>query len=120
VDEDGYLFLVDRIKDMIITGGVNVYPRDIEEVVIQHHAVAEVAVFGVPDEKWGETPVAAVVLRPGETIEPEPLKLWTNGRVDAKFQRVSDVIIMNAFPSNVAGKVLKREMRDSYRRQRSS
>ena len=120
VDEDGYLFLVDRIKDLIITGGVNVYPRDIEEVVIQHHAVAEVAVFGVPDEKWGETPVAAVVLRPGETIEPEPLKLWTNGRVDAKFQRVSDVIIMNAFPSNVAGKVLKREMRDSYRRQRSS
>ena len=120
VDEDGYLFLVDRIKDLIITGGVNVYPRDIEEVVIQHPAVAEVAVFGVPDEKWGETPVAAVVLRPGETIEPEPLKQWTNGRVDAKFQRVSDVIIMSAFPCNVAGKVLKREMRDSYRRQRSS
>ncbi len=120
VDEDGYLFLVDRIKDMIISGGVNVYPRDIEEVVIQHPEVAEVAVFGVPDEKWGETPVAAVVLHPGETIEPEPLKQWTNGRVDAKFQRVSDVVIMNAFPCNVAGKVLKREMRDSYRRQRSS
>ena len=64
--------------------------------------------------------MAAVVLRLGETIEAEPLKQWTNSRVDAKFQRVSDVIIMNAFPSNVAGKVLKREMRDSYRRQRSS
>jgi len=89
-------------------------------VVIQHPEVAEVAVFGVPDEKWGETPVAAVVLHPGGTIEPEPLKEWTNGRVDAKFQRVSDVVIMDAFPCNVAGKVLKREMRDSYRRERSS
>jgi acyl-CoA synthetase (AMP-forming)/AMP-acid ligase II len=120
VDEDGYLFLVDRIKDMIITGGVNDYPRDIEEVVVQPPAVAEVAVFGIPDEKWGETPVAALVLDPGDTIEPEPLKQWTNGRVDAKFQRVSDVVITNAFPCNVAGKVLKREMRDNYRRQRSS
>ena len=119
-DEDGYLFLVDRIKDMIITGGVNVYPKDIEEVVIQHPAVVEVAVFGVPDDKWGETPVAAVVLRAGETVEPEQLKEWINGRVDAKFQRVSDVSIMNAFPRNVAGKMLKREMRDSYRRRPGS
>ena len=68
----------------------------------------------------GRNTGAAVVRRPGETIEPEALRLWTNGRVDAKFQRVSDVIILNAFPCNVAGKVLKREMRDSYRRQRSS
>ncbi len=120
VDEDGYLFLVDRIKDMIITGGVNVYPKDIEEVVIQHPAVVEVAVFGVADEKWGETPVAAVVLRDGEAIEPEQLKEWINARVDAKFQRVSDVSIMNAFPRNVAGKMLKREMRDSYRRPQGS
>ncbi len=120
VDKDGYLFLVDRIKDMIITGGVNVYPRDIEDVVIQHPAVAEVAVFGVPDEKWGETPVAAVVARPGETIEPEQLKQWANGHVDAKFQRLSDVLIMNALPRNIAGKILKREMRDSYGRRRSS
>jgi acyl-CoA synthetase (AMP-forming)/AMP-acid ligase II len=119
VDEDGYLFLVDRIKDLIITGGVNVYPKDIEEVMIRHPAVVEVAVFGVPDEKWGETPVAAVVLRSGETIEPEALKQWTNSRVDAKFQRVSDVVVMDAFPCNAAGKMLKREMRDSYRRQRA-
>lgn len=117
VDEDGYLFLVDRIKDLIITGGVNVYPKDIEEIVIQHPAVIEVAVFGVPDGKWGETPVAAVVLRPSETITPETLKQWINSRVDAKFQRVSDVVIISAFPRNVAGKTLKREMRDNYRRQ---
>ena len=120
VDEDGYLFLVDRIKDMIITGGVNVYPRDIEDVVIQHPSVSEVAVFGVPDEKWGETPVAAVVPRAGETIEPEALKQWTNGHVDAKFQRLSGVVVMEAFPRNVAGKILKREMRESYGREPNS
>ncbi len=117
-DEDGYLFLVDRIKDMIITGGVNVYPRDIEDVVIQHPSVAEVAVFGVPDDKWGETPVAAVVPRAGETIEPEALRTWANGHVDAKFQRLSDVLVMKALPRNVAGKVLKREMRLTYGRGR--
>jgi acyl-CoA synthetase (AMP-forming)/AMP-acid ligase II len=105
---------------MIITGGVNVCRRDIEDVVIQHPAVSEEAVFGVPDEKWGETPVAAVVPRPGETIEPDELKQWANGHVDAKFQRLSDVLIMNTLPRNVAGKILKREMRDSYGRERSS
>ncbi len=115
-DDDGYLFLVDRIKDMIITGGVNVYPKDIEEIIIQHPAVNEVAVFGVPDEKWGETPVAAVVLGPGKTLEAKELVEWTNSRVDAKFQRISDAVIMETFPRNVAGKTLKREMRDQYKK----
>ncbi|MFO1424037.1 MAG: AMP-binding protein [Candidatus Competibacteraceae bacterium] len=116
VDEDGYLFLVDRIKDMIISGGLNVYPRDIEEVAIRHPDIQEVAVFGVPDERWGETPVAAVTLRLGASTTAAELKDWINGRVDAKFQRVSDVVIMDAFPRNVAGKTLKREMRAQYRR----
>ncbi|MDS4029771.1 MAG: AMP-binding protein [Candidatus Contendobacter sp.] len=116
VDEDGYLFLVDRIKDMIISGGLNVYPRDIEEIVIRHPDVNEVAVFGVPDDRWGETPVAAVTLRPDAKATAAELKDWINGRVDAKFQRVSDVVIMNTFPRNVAGKTLKREMREQYRR----
>jgi acyl-CoA synthetase (AMP-forming)/AMP-acid ligase II len=116
VDDDGYLFLVDRIKDMIITGGVNVYPKDIEEIIIQHPAVNEVAVFGVPDEKWGETPVAAVVLGQGKTLEVKELIEWTNSRVDAKFQRISDAVIMETFPRNVAGKTLKREMRDQYKK----
>jgi acyl-CoA synthetase (AMP-forming)/AMP-acid ligase II len=117
VDEDGFLFLVDRIKDMIITGGVNVYPKDIEEVVIQHPAVVEAAVFGAPDDKWGETPVAAVVLREQAQITPDTLREWINSRVDAKFQRVSDVMIMDVFPRNVAGKTLKRDMREHYQRQ---
>jgi acyl-CoA synthetase (AMP-forming)/AMP-acid ligase II len=116
VDEDGYLFLVDRIKDMVISGGVNVYPKDIEEIVIQHPAIQEVAVFGVQDERWGETPVAAVVPRKGEAIEVSEMKEWVNTRVDAKFQRISDVVVMEAFPRNVAGKILKREMRDDYKK----
>ena len=114
VDEDGFLYLVDRKKDMIISGGVNVYPRDIEEVVVQHPAVREVAVFGAPHDKWGETPVAAVVLHPQESVDAEELKKWVNERVGAKFQRIHDVLIMADFPRNVAGKTLKREMRDTY------
>lgn len=116
-DEDGYLYLVDRKKDLIITGGVNVYPRDIEEVAVQHPAVRETAVFGVPDARWGETPVAAVVLhRPGETTAPE-LMAWINARVGARFQRVSAVMIVDDFPRNVAGKTLKRVLQERYREQ---
>jgi len=114
VDEAGFLYLVDRMKDMIISGGVNVYPRDIEEIVVQHPAVREAAVFGIPDDRWGETPVAAVVLNAPGTVTDEALKTWINDRVEAKFQRVSQVIIMEDFPRNVAGKTLKREMREKF------
>ena len=118
LDEDGYLFLADRIKDMIISGGVNVYPRDIEEVIIKHPAVREVAVFGAPDEKWGEVPIAAVVPKPGGNIDCQQLIAWTNARVDAKFQRIHDVVLYEEFPRNVAGKTLKREMRAAYAERR--
>ena len=114
VDEEGYLFLVDRIKDMIISGGVNVYPKDIEEVIIQHPAISEVAVFGIPDEKWGEAPVSAVILRDGQSVDPDELVKWTNARVGAKFQRIHDVMVMETFPRNVAAKTLKREIREQY------
>jgi acyl-CoA synthetase (AMP-forming)/AMP-acid ligase II len=114
VDEDGFLYLVDRKKDMIISGGVNVYPRDIEEIVVQHPAVQEAAVFGIPHEKWGETPLAAVVLQQPDSITSEDLKGWINERVSAKFQRVQDVVIRDDFPRNVAGKTLKRVMREDY------
>ncbi len=114
LDEDGYLFLVDRLKDMIISGGVNVYPKDIEEVVIQHPAVREVAVFGAPDARWGEVPIAAVALNEGQAVTAEDLVAWTNERVGAKFQRIQGVTFYDEFPRNVAGKTLKREMRDAY------
>jgi acyl-CoA synthetase (AMP-forming)/AMP-acid ligase II len=114
-DEDGFLYLVDRKKDMIISGGVNVYPRDIEEVVARHPAVRETAVFGVPDPRWGETPVAAVVLRQPGSVEAGALMEWINARVGAKFQRVSAVVILDDFPRNAAGKTLKRVLTERYR-----
>ena len=114
VDKDGFLYLVDRKKDMIISGGVNVYPRDIEEIVVQHPAVQEVAVFGIPHDKWGEPPLAAVVLHQPDAIAPAELRDWVNSRVSAKFQRLYDVVILEEFPRNVAGKTLKRLMREEY------
>ena len=114
VDEDGFLYLVDRKKDMMISGGVNVYPRDIEEIIVQHPAVLEAAVYGIPSEKWGESPVAAVTLaEPGGTTADD-LKDWINEHVSAKFQRVQHVVIMEEFPRNIAGKILKRIMREKF------
>ncbi|WP_292934859.1 AMP-binding protein [Noviherbaspirillum sp.] len=113
-DEDGYLYLVDRKKEMIDSGGVKIYPRDIEDIMVRHPDVQEVAVFGVPHDKWGETPLAAVVLKPSRNVTAEEIKEWTNLRVSARYQRVSDVVIMDAFPRNAAGKTLKRELRDAY------
>ena len=113
-DEDGYLYLVDRKKDMIISGGVNVYPKDIEEIIVQHPAVLEAAVYGIPSEKWGESPVAAVTLAKPDAITPEELAAWTNQHVGAKFQRIRQVVVMDELPRNIAGKVLKRTMRDDF------
>ena len=114
VDEDGFLYLVDRKKDLIISGGVNVYPHDIEEVAVQHPAVKEAAVFGVPSERWGETPIAAIVLKTPGGIGAVELRDWINERVGARYQHVYEVIIFNDFQRGVAGKTLKRVMRDEY------
>ena len=114
VDEDGFLYLVDRKKDMIISGGTNVFPKDIEEIIVQHPAVREAAVFGVPDQKWGETPLATVILQESGTITSEDLCAWINERVDAKNQRVSRVVIVEDFPRSTAGKTLKRILREPY------
>ena len=111
LDEDGFLFLVDRKKDMIDSGGVKVYPRDIEEVAARHPAVHEVAVFGIPDAKWGETPLAAVVLREGARASADEVRDFVNRNVAAQYQRVARVVIYEDFPRNAAGKILKREMR---------
>jgi acyl-CoA synthetase (AMP-forming)/AMP-acid ligase II len=105
---------VDRKKDLIISGGVNVYPKDIEEVLVQHPAVREVAVFGVPHEKWGEAPVGAVILREGFTVGAEELRLWANARMAARYQQMCEVLILADFPRSSAGKTLKRELRAPY------
>lgn len=114
VDADGFLYLVDRKKDMIDSGGVKVYPHDIEEVIARHPQVAEAVVFGVPDEKWGETPVAAVQLRPGATLDAQVLRDWINAHVGARYQRVSQVMLMDELPRSVAGKILKRVLREPF------
>jgi acyl-CoA synthetase (AMP-forming)/AMP-acid ligase II len=114
LDDEGYLHLVDRKKDMIDSGGVKVYPRDIEEIAARHPDIREVAVFGVPHDKWGETPLAAVILRDGATTPAESLRDWINERVAARYQRVSQVVVMPDFPRSAAGKTLKRELRDPY------
>lgn len=114
VDADGYLFLVDRKKDMIDSGGVKVYPRDIEEIAARHPAVLEVAVFGVPHDRWGETPVAAVILRDADAITADALRDWINARVEARYQRLDCVVLMDAFPRSAAGKTLKRELREPF------
>ncbi len=118
LDDDGFLYLVDRKKDLIISGGANVFPRDIEEVIVRHPAVKEAAVFGVPDPKWGEAPIAAVVLRGGAAISDEALRDWINGNVEARFQRVREVVRLDQFPRNAAGKTLKREMREQFSNQK--
>jgi acyl-CoA synthetase (AMP-forming)/AMP-acid ligase II len=114
VDEDGFLYLVDRKKDMIISGGINVYPKDIEEVIVQHPAVREVAVFGIPSEKRGETPLAAVILNKPGTVTAKELCDWINERVEARYQRVHEVVLMDDFPRSIVGKTLKRVMREEY------
>ena len=119
-DADGYLYIVDRKKDMILSGGQNVYPADIEAVLSTHPLVAEAAVIGIPDERWGETPVAIVVPRrtPASPTDAEIASLvrdWTNGRV-GKRQRVKDIRLVESMPRNPNGKVLKRELRNEYLR----
>jgi len=113
-DEDGFLTLMDRKKDMIISGGFNIYPSDLEAELAKHEAVLESAVLGVPSDKWGETPVAFVALKPGHTVAPEALKAWVNDKV-GKTQRLADLQLVDSLPRSHIGKVLKRELRDAYK-----
>jgi acyl-CoA synthetase (AMP-forming)/AMP-acid ligase II len=113
LDEDGFLYLVDRKKDMIISGGQNIYPADIEAALTEHEAVSEVAVIGVPHQKWGETPLAVVVLAAGAVVEADELTSWVNARV-GKQQRVVGTVFVSELPRNPNGKILKRELRTTY------
>ncbi len=113
-DEQGFLTLLDRRKDMIISGGFNIYPSDLESVVIRHDAIEEVAVVGVPSRQWGETPVAFIVLKPGRVTTAEEIRAWSNERL-GKTQRLAAVEIREVLPRSAIGKVLKRELRDEYK-----
>ena len=113
-DEGGYLYIRGRQKDMIISGGINVYPVDIESVLLRHPEIRDASVIGVEHEKWGETPVAFVVLEKGAALLAANLVTWLNDRL-SKYQRVSDVIIRSEdFPRNALGKVLKNELIDEH------
>jgi acyl-CoA synthetase (AMP-forming)/AMP-acid ligase II len=112
-DEDGFLYLLDRKKDIIISGGFNIYATDLESILARHPAVAEVAVIGIPSERWGETPLALAVPKPGIHVTADELRDYCNARV-GKVQRVSGVELRDDLPKNAIGKILKRELRNPY------
>jgi long-chain acyl-CoA synthetase len=112
-DSDGFLTLFDRKKDMVISGGFNVYPSDLEAELRQHPAVADVAVVGVPSAEWGETPVAFVVRQVGADIGADDVREWLNARV-GKTQRLSGLRFLPELPRSAIGKVLKRELRETW------
>jgi acyl-CoA synthetase (AMP-forming)/AMP-acid ligase II len=113
MDDEGYLYIQDRIKDMIVSGGENVYPRVIEEVLFQHPAIADAAVIGVPDERWGETIKAIVVLRQEMDATAEDIMEYCRGKLGG-FERPRSVDFVEALPRNPSGKVLKRVLREPY------
>ncbi|MFD4291606.1 AMP-binding protein [Rhodococcus sp. NPDC058505] len=113
VDEDGYLFLTDRIKDMIVTGGENVFPAEVENVLATHPSVAEAAVIGIPSDRWGETVHAVVAARPGASIDPDGLIEFTRERL-AHYKCPTGVDVVDALPRNATGKVQKISLREEY------
>jgi long-chain acyl-CoA synthetase len=109
-DEDGYYFIVDRTKDMIIRGGLNVYPREVEDVMMRHPAVSMVAIIGIPHEEMGEEIKACVVLKEGQHTTEAELREWTKERIAAyKYPRVVEIV--DALPMTATGKILKKELR---------
>jgi acyl-CoA synthetase (AMP-forming)/AMP-acid ligase II len=113
IDEEGYLYLVDRAKDMIVSGGENIYPSEVETVLLRHPSVADVAVIGIPDALWGETVLAVVVLRAGRTADERELAEFCQGRL-ARYKVPRSVVFAASLPRNASGKVLKRELREPF------
>ncbi|MEM9335306.1 MAG: AMP-binding protein [Pseudomonadota bacterium] len=114
LDDQGFLHLVDRKKDMIISGGQNIFPADIEATMVEHDAISEIAVIGVPHDKWGETPLAVVVRGEGRPADPDELIGWANERLGRQ-QRIRGLVFVDELPRNPNGKVLKRELRERYK-----
>lgn len=113
VDDEGYIYIVDRLKDMIISGGENIYPAEVETALYENPAIAEAAVIGVPDERWGEVPRAVIVLREGHTTTEADVLARLDGRL-ARYKRPKSVVFLDALPHNASGKLLKRELRDRF------
>ena len=113
LDDDGYLFIQDRIKDMIITGAENVYPAEVESALYGHPAVADVAVIGVPDAKWGEAVKAMVVLKSGAAADPAEIIAHARARI-AGFKCPKSVDFIDALPRNPSGKILRRALREPF------
>ncbi|MGW3130716.1 acyl-CoA synthetase [Streptomyces sp. NPDC001076] len=113
VDEDGYVFIVDRLKDMIISGGENVYPAEIEDLLLTHPDIVECAVIGVPDDKWGEVPRAVVVPREGAVLDPDEVLASLSGRL-AKYKLPKSVVLADELPRTASGKLLKARVRKRY------
>ena len=114
-DDRGYLTIVDRIKDMIITGGFNVYPREVEDAISSHHAVATAAVFGVPDDKWGEAVTAAIVLRDGVETTAEELSSHVR-QLKGAVQTPKHISFFDTLPQTTVGKVDKKALRRNWSR----
>jgi acyl-CoA synthetase (AMP-forming)/AMP-acid ligase II len=113
MDADGYLYIHDRVKDMIISGGENVYPAEVESAIYGHPDVLEVAVIGVPDPKWGEAVKACCVAKPGATIDPESIISWSRERI-AGFKVPKSIDVIDALPRNASGKILRKDLRAPY------
>jgi acyl-CoA synthetase (AMP-forming)/AMP-acid ligase II len=113
VDKDGYIFIYDRVKDMIISGGENIYPAEVESALFGHPAVADVAVIGIPDDKWGESVKAVVVKRPDATVTPEELISFARKRI-AHYKAPRTVDFVDTLPRTPTGKILKRELRKPF------
>ncbi|MCB0969301.1 MAG: fatty acid--CoA ligase, partial [Ilumatobacter sp.] len=111
--KDGYLFLHDRVKDMIVSGGENVYPAEVENAIMGCPGVADVAVIGVPDEKWGEAVKAIVVKAPDEDVTPQAVIAWARERI-AGFKVPKSVDFVDELPRNPSGKILKKDLRAPY------
>ena len=109
-DAQAYVYLFDRFKDMIISGGENIYPAEVENALNAHPALLEAAVIGVPHARWGETPRAVVVLRPGQQIQEQELIAFVRERL-ARYKCPTSVVFADILPRNASGKLLKRELR---------
>lgn len=117
MDEEGYFYLVDRRNDMIVTGALNVYPSEVERVLHKHPAVADCAVFGLPDRKWGEAVTAAIVRRPDAKVSAEELIVFCDGKI-ASFKKPKQVLFVEQIPRTPTGKILRRELRERFAQNR--